>query len=408
MEKVELLAPAGNMECLKTAVYYGADAVYIAGKQYGLRAFAPNFTIEEIKEAADFLHSQNKRIYVTLNAVFRNEDFAGLDEYLLALDCAGIDAVIVSDPGVIARIRRVVPDMEIHLSTQMNISNAESAVFWHQYGVKRVVLSRELSLEEIREIRENTPSSMEIETFVHGAMCIAHSGRCLLSSVFTGRSGNKGECAQPCRWEYHLSEQGYPGEYFPIQEDDRGTYILNSKDLRMIEYIDKLVEAGITSLKVEGRMKSTYYVACVINAYRRAIDAYYANPDHFQLEPWLLEELDESATRRFTTGFYFGNPMGEGQDIQKAYPKQRYSFVALVRGEGREKGMILVEQRNKFSIGDTVRILSPHCLPMTFIVERIVNMDGEEQQSAPHAQQMLYINCPVELREGDILRKIRD
>jgi len=404
-KKVELLAPAGNMECLRTALYFGADAVYISGKSHGLRAFANNFTTEEMAEAVRLVKAAGKRLYVTVNAVFRNPDFEGLDEYLLALCNMGVDALIISDPGVLAKIRTLCPGMEIHLSTQMNTSNFYSADFWHQCGVRRIVLSRELSLDEISEINLNIPEGLETEVFVHGAMCIAYSGRCLLSSVMTGRSGNKGECAQPCRWEYMIREKGST-EQFPILEDERGTYILNSKDLMMIEYLDQLIASGVSSLKVEGRMKSTYYVASVINAYRRAIDAYYEDPEHYRPEPWIVDELRLSATRRFTTGFYFGNPGSEAQDVEKDYDQRGFSISALVRDKSRE-GMVFVEQRNKFSIGESLNILSPNMAPQSFKVERIINMQGMEQPSAPHPQQLLHINCPYSVREGDILRIIK-
>lgn len=400
--RVELLAPAGNMECLKTALYYGADAVYLAGKKFGLRAFADNFTTEEIAEAVSMAHSMGKKIYVTVNALFRPFEFEGLEEYLQELKQANVDAVIVSDPGVLTIARKC--GIEVHLSTQASTFNHLSAAFWHEQGVKRVVLARESTLEDIKYIHENTPESLEIETFVHGAMCIAYSGRCLLSSIFTGRSGNKGACAQPCRWEYTIKEAGYPDDVLPIMEDERGTYVLNSKDLMMIEHIPELIEAGVVSFKIEGRMKSAYYVASVVNAYRRALDAYYADPEHYVFDESLGEELYLSGSRKFTTGFYFGNPRGEGQDIEKKLNDRSRIFCGLVKGGRNEEGLLHIEQRNRFFAGEELIVLSPKYGFVRFTVTDIINMDGERQEQAPHPQQQLYINCPYDLQPGDILR----
>ena len=402
-KRAELLAPAGNMECLRTALYFGADAVYCAGKQFGLRAFAANFSLQELSEAAEVAHAQGKKLYVTVNALLREGELTEAEEYMRALRETGIDAVIVSDPAAAIMAREA--GIELHISTQMSICNSSSAGFWHAFGAKRIVLGRETTLEEIAQIRKNCPETMEIEAFVHGAMCVAHSGRCLLSSVFTGRSGNRGECAQPCRWEYTISEAGYPGEYFPILEDGRGTYVLNSKDLNMIGHIPALIEAGISSLKIEGRMKSAYYVACVTNAYRRALDAFYANPGAYAPDPALTEELEMSATRRFTTGFYFGNPRAEGQDTEKALSPRGYTFCAKVLAPADGRGLTLVEQRNKFSVGDTLKVLSPHMAFCEFMLETLENEDGDAVQAAPHAQQRLYLRCPFALRPGDMLRR---
>lgn len=405
-KKVELLAPAGNMECLKTALYFGADAVYLAGKQYGLRAFAANFTQEELSEAVRLAHSLKKRVYLTLNALFRNQDFQGFPEYLLQIKEMGIDAVIVSDPGVMQCCLEA--GLEVHLSTQASTLNAKSAAFWHSQGVKRIVLAREITLAEAVEIAQNAPDGLELEAFVHGAMCIAYSGRCLLSSVLTGRSGNKGECAQPCRWRYTIHEAGYPEEYFPIEEDDNGTYLLNSKDLMMIEHLPALIESGIASFKIEGRMKSAYYVGCVVGAYRKAIDAYLADPEHYALDQALVQELYDSATRRFTTGFYFGNPAGEGQDISRSPVPRRYGFCGIALESSREDGLVLIEQRNKFSVGDTIDILSPNLPPTQFTLEKIWDEQMQEQPAAPHPQQRIYIACPVPLAKGDLLRRKLD
>lgn len=400
--KIELLAPAGNMECLRAALYFGADAVYLAGKKFGLRAFADNFTPEEMAEAVKMAHDLGKKIYVTANALFRPHEFDGLLAYFDELKEIGVDAVIVSDPGVITVAKAA--GIEVHLSTQASTMNHLTAAFWHEQGVKRVVLAREATLEDITYIHEHTPETLEIETFVHGAMCIAYSGRCLLSSIFTGRSGNKGACAQPCRWEYTIKEAGYPDDELPIMEDERGTYVLNSRDLMMIEHIPELAKAGIKSFKIEGRMKSAYYVASVVNAYRRALDAYEADPEHYEFDASLAEELYLSGSRKFTTGFYFGNPRGEGQDIEKKLNDRSRVFCGLVKGGRNAEGLLHIEQRNRFFAGEELIVLSPNYGFARFTVTDIINQDGERQEQAPHPQQQLYINCPYDLQPGDILR----
>lgn len=399
----ELLAPAGNMECLRTAAYFGADAVYVAGKSYGLRAFADNFGYDELAEAVSFLHGMGKKLYVTVNVLMRNADLPGLPEHLEKLHEIGVDAVIVSDPAAVVFAKQA--GIEVHLSTQASTSNSVSARFWYEQGVKRVVLARELSLKEIKQIRDECPEEMEIEAFVHGAMCIAYSGRCLLSSVLTGRSGNKGACAQPCRWKYTIHESGYPDDYFPIAEDERGTYILNSRDLMMIDHIPELIDSGIISFKIEGRMKSAFYVASVVSAYRKAIDAYLAGE---RADASLAEDLRLSGTRSFTTGFYYGNPRADGQDTEKTLGGRKYTFCALALEGDAPDGMIYIEQRNKFNVGEELSVLSPNMPSKTFKVTDIVNMDGELQAAAPHPQQKLYINCPFELQAGDMLRRLDD
>jgi putative protease len=401
MGNIELLAPAGGWESLNAAADFGADAVYAAGKSYGLRAFADNFTPDEIAQAAEYLHARGKKLYITLNAVFHAQDFAGLDDYVAALRDAQVDALIITDPGVLTACRRIAPDVPLHLSTQANTTNAASARFWHEQGVSRVILSRELSLEEIAEIRQNTPKTLELEAFVHGAMCIAYSGRCLLSSFFTGRSGNGGACAQPCRWEYHLHERGYDGEYFPAFSDDRGTYVLNSKDLCMIEHIKKMMDAGIVSFKIEGRMKSAYYVACVTGAYRRAVDDVLAGRP---FDPALLAEVNKAGSRPFTTGFYFGNPREAGQDTQRGNAVRTYDFVGVVKGETDADGCVLIQQRGKFFAGDELEALTPDG-SMAFTVEGIRTPEGEERESAPHPKEMLVISgAPQGLTPGHMLR----
>ncbi len=399
-----MLAPAGSLESLMAAADFGADAVYAAGKSYGLRAFADNFTPEGIAEAAELLHARGKKLYITLNAVFHAQDFAGLEDYIAALRDARVDALIVSDPGVLTACRRIAPNIPLHLSTQANTTNAHSARFWHEQGVSRVILSRELSLEEIAGIRAGTPDTLELEAFVHGAMCIAYSGRCLLSSVFTGRSGNRGACAQPCRWEYHLSERGYEGEYFPAYSDDRGTYVLNSKDLCMIEHISKLMDAGIVSFKIEGRMKSAYYAACVTGAYRRAVDDALAGKP---FDPSLMDEVSKAGSRPFTTGFYFGNPREAGQDTQRGTAVRTYDFVGVVQGAPDMDGRVLIQQRGKFLAGDELEALTPTG-SVTFTVADIRTPEGEQRESTPHPKEMLYISgAPQGLAQGHMLRKKR-
>ncbi|MEG2881306.1 MAG: U32 family peptidase [Christensenella sp.] len=401
---IELLAPAGNIECLKTALYFGADAIYMAGKSYGLRAFANNFTDDELVQAVEFTHAQNKKIYITVNSILWNRDLAQLEPYLRFLSEIGVDGIIVSDPAAIMTVHQAKLPLAVHISTQANTTNYLSASFWYEQGARRIVLSREVSLEEIAEIRANTPKSLELEAFVHGSMCVAHSGRCLLSSVLTGRSGNRGACAQPCRWEYHIYEKNHEGEYFPIIEDDKGTYIMNSRDLMMIEYIPQLLAAGVTSFKIEGRMKSTYYVASVVHAYRRAIDVYEKAPQEYVFDNSLKEELIKSATRGFTTGFYFGNPQERAQDTVRDVDLRRYTFTAAVQ-DAAANGAVTVEQRNKFSVGETLEVLSPNCENVSFEVKTICDMNGISQESAPHPQQLVSINCPYPLQKGDLLRR---
>ena len=398
---VELLAPAGNMECFQAAMRFGADAVYLAGKCFGLRAAAANFTEEELLSVISDAHALGKKVYVVVNSLVKNSEFSAVLEYLIRLKQLQADAVVLSDPAVIGPCREL--GLDIHISTQMSTMNYQSVNFWHTAGAKRIVMARELSLEEIRYICENSPGTIEIEAFVHGAMCVAYSGRCLLSAAFTGRSGNRGECAQPCRWKYTIHEEGYPEDFLPIFEDEKGTYILNSKDLMMIEHIPSLIQAGIMSLKIEGRMKSPYYVASVVNAYRRAIDAYYEAPDSYETDAQLVNDLRDCATRGLCTGFYFGN-VAEASDIYRLPQKREYNFCALVRGSRDSEGMLLVEQRNKFSVGDTIRILAPDKPALEFTVQKIQEPNGVDRASAPHPQEMLRLCCPFDLQPGDMLK----
>lgn len=404
---IELLAPAGDMEKLKTAVHFGADACYFAGKKFGLRAMSTNFTEEELKEAIEYLHKHNKKGYITLNIVAHNVDFDGLSEYVLYLESIGADGVIVSDIGIITLIRRIAPNLPVHVSTQANITNKHTAKFYCDLGVTRLVLARELSAKEIKEIRDYIPEEVEIETFVHGAMCISYSGRCLLSNYLTNRDSNRGACVQACRWEYTITEKSRKGtDGYEIQEDDRGTYILNSKDMNLIEHIDKLVDAGIMSFKIEGRMKSPYYVATVINAYRRAIDSYLSSNKQgkcYNCEGCLTHELEKTSHRRYTTGFMFGDKNKEC--LESSMPVQTHEFMAKVIGEN-ENGYVLIEQRNRFKVGETLEVLSPdENFNKEIKVVEMKNLKGENVDDALRVQDQLYLKTDLKLKPGDILRK---
>ncbi len=391
---MELLAPAGNFEKLVTAVHFGADAVYFSGKRFGLRAFAGNFEDDEIVKAMRFLHSNNKKGYITLNIVAKDQDFVGLDDFLDLLVDAQVDGVIVSDVGLIYYIRKNFPMLNVHVSTQANVNNSMAGKFYVDMGVSRLVLARELSLNEISEIHKNLPD-VEIEAFVHGAMCISYSGRCLLSNYFTGRDSNRGACVQACRWKYYIREESRKDEY-PIEEDERGTYILNSKDLCLLGHLNKLQEAGISSLKIEGRMKSEYYVASVVNAYRRALDGY---KDLDVLE----NELEKTSHRRYTTGFYFG--ADDKEYLEDSMPIQSYEFIAKVVEDAND-GTVKVEMRNRFEVGDCLEVLSPDNEFLKKIkIEKIVSFTGENLSCAKRVQEVVQINCPYPLKQGDILRK---
>ena len=397
---LELLAPAGNMEKLKTAFNYGADACYMAGKKFGLRAFSGNFEQDELKEAVDYAHALGKKIYITVNIVAHNEDFNGLEEYLIYLKDINVDAIIVSDVGIINVARRVVPELDIHVSTQANITNKYTARFFVELGVKRLILARELSIKEIKEIREFIPNEIEIETFVHGAMCISYSGRCLLSNYLTGRDSNRGACVQACRFEYTICEKSRNGEHYEIAEDDRGTYILNSKDMCMIKYLNEIADAGVTSLKIEGRMKSPYYVATVVNAYRRAIDDYNQNKD---FDDSLLEELEKTSHRRYTTGFFFGAK--DKEYIESSMPIQTHEFMAIVKEDSKD-GKVLIEQRNRFKIGDDLEVLSPNdTFNKIITVSKMEDIKGGIIEDASLVQQQLYLFTDLNLKKGDILRR---
>lgn len=388
---VELLAPAGTFLKLKTAFKFGADAVYFAGKKFGLRAFAGNFEDDEIEKAVNYAHSLNKKVYITVNILAHEADFDGLKEYIEYLDKIGVDAVIVADVGIIKLIRDVAPNLDIHVSTQANVTNSYSAKFFQDMGVKRIVLARELSIEEIKKIHDAVPD-MELEAFVHGAMCISYSGRCLLSNYFTGRDSNRGACVQACRWEYTITEKSRQGQQFPIEEDERGTYILNSKDLCMIKHLKELEEAGVCSFKIEGRMKSEYYVACTVNAYRRAING----------EDVDISELEKSSHRLFTTGFYFGEK--DKECFTSSSPVQTHEFMALVLEDAKD-GYVKIEQRNRFKVGDILEVLSPdENFNKKIKITEIKNLKGELIDDAKKVQEVLYLRTELALKEGDILR----
>lgn len=402
MNKVELLAPAGNFSKLKTAIYYGADAVYIGGKNFSLRALSDNFTDDEIADAVIYAHARNVKIYVTVNIFARNNDFEKAAAYFRFLYNAGVDAVLITDIGLIDLCKEVAPGLSIHLSTQANTLNKYSVKAWQNYGLKRVVLARELSLGEVGEIHSFVPG-MELETFVHGAMCISYSGRCLLSNYLNGRDANRGECVQACRWSYELRERNKGGEYYPIEEDGRGTYILNSKDLNMINHIDELIAAGVASLKIEGRMKSEYYLATVVNAYRRAIDEYYKIGDKYKKNTMFYDELTKTNHRAFTTAFNLGkNPDTINlQDSQSAGSKQ---FAAIVTDCVDD--VVTVEMRNRFRRGDVLEILSPsENFNKTFTVGKMIDENGDIVEDAKMVQQKLKLEIGLNLSEGDILRK---
>ena len=391
---MELLAPAGNFDKLVTAVHFGADAVYFSGKKFGLRAFAGNFDDDEIFKAMEYLHSHGKKGYITLNIVARDSDFVGLDDYLNLLVKAEVDGLIVSDVGLIYYIRKNFPMLNVHVSTQANVNNSFSAKFFADLGCTRIVLAREMNIEDIKKLHQTLGGKIELEAFVHGAMCISYSGRCLLSNYLSGRDSNRGACVQACRWKYYIREESREDE-MPIEEDERGTYILNSKDMCLIDHLKELEEAGVSSLKIEGRMKSDYYVASVVNAYRRALDG-------FKDYDVLHSELEKTSHRRYTTGFYFGDK--EKEYLEDSMPVQTYVFIAKVVGDAKD-GFVKVEMRNRFKVGDTLEILSADDNFLKRItIEKIINSKGEDIDDAKRVQEIVTINCPYNLKVGDILR----
>lgn len=408
MDKIELLAPAGDLEKLKTAVDYGADAVYFGGELFSLRAGAGNLTIPQMEEGIAYAHARNVRCYLTLNIFAHNEDILPLEDYLIKIKALDIDAFIVSDPGIMLMIREVMPQAEIHLSTQANMTNYKTARFWQQQGVKRIVLARELTFEEIRLLRQKLPEEMELEAFVQGAMCISYSGRCLLSNFMIERDANRGQCAHPCRWKYALVEEQRPGEYYPVEEDERGTYILNSRDLCMIDHIPELISAGIASAKIEGRMKSSFYVATVVGAYRRAIDAYYADPERYAFREEWMRELKKVSHREFTTGFYFNQPTNKDQNYQTSAYTREYQFIGVVRSYDPDTKMAVVEQRNKMTVGEEIEVFGPYTDYFSQKLEVLLDEEGNPIESAPHPQQILQIKMERPVSENFMLRKRKE
>ena len=405
MRKLELLAPAGDLEKLKVAIDYGADAVYFAGEMFGLRASAGNLSIPEIREGMEYAHAHGARGYMAVNIIAHNEDIDRLGGFLSEIKDIPIDAFIISDPGIIYMLREQMPYAEIHLSTQANTTNYLSARFWSENGVKRIIAAREMSLSELKEFREKIPDDMELEAFVHGAMCISYSGRCLLSNFMINRDANRGECAHPCRWKYSLMEEKRPGEYFPIEEDERGTYIMNSKDLCMIEHIPELFESGISSAKIEGRMKSVFYVASVVRAYRAAIDAYQADPSNYTFFNDWKDELCKVSHRHFTTGFYFNKPSHEDQNYETSSYIKDYVFLGIVRSYDPTTKFAEIEQRNRILTGDTIEIFGPGEGFFEQVVEEMYDNNGMRIESAPHAQQIIRIKMLQPVGKTYILRK---
>jgi putative protease len=402
--KPELLVPASCLEVLKTAVIFGADAVYIGGEAFGLRAKAKNFSSDDMAEGIKFAHEHDVKVYVTANILAHNADLEGAREYFKELKEIKPDALIISDPGMFMIAKEICPEIEIHISTQANNTNYQTYRFWWQQGAKRVVSARELSLKEIREIRDNIPAEMEIESFIHGAMCISYSGRCLLSNYFTGRDSNQGACTHPCRWKYSVVEEKRPGEYLPVYENERGTYIFNSKDLCMIEYIPELVESGIDSMKIEGRMKTALYVACVARTYRKAIDDYFESEEKYRENlDWYRAEITKCTYRQFTTGFYFGKPDENTQIYDSNTYVNEYVYLGIIENVD-EKCLARFEQRNKFSVGDTIELMKPDGRNITAQVLNMYNEDMEHVESCPHSKQVLYVELSEKPDMYDIMR----
>ena len=406
MEKVELLAPAGDLEKLKMAIIYGADAVYLGGEAFGLRKASKNFTLEDIKEGVEFAHERDKKVYVTLNIVPHNEDLEGLEDYVISLKQINVDAVIVSDPGIFTIIKRTVPDMPIHISTQASVTNYETIMFWYNLGIRRVVLARELSFKEIGDITKKIPDDLEIEAFVHGAMCMSYSGRCLISNYMTGRDANRGDCAHPCR--YYVVEEKRPGEYFPVEEHEEGTFIFNSKDLCMIEHIPELIKSGINSFKIEGRVKSSYYVATVIRSYRMAIDEYYKNPEGYNFNEEWLEEIEKASYRDFTTGFYYGKPDNKSLNYETSSYIRGYDFVGMVLDYDKESKIATIEQRNRMFVGEEIEIFGPGVNYFSQKIENMWDEEGNPIDVAPHPQQIIKMKIEKQVDRFYLIRKERE
>jgi putative protease len=404
MKKPELLIPASSLEVLKTAVMFGADAVYIGGDAFGLRAKAKNFSKEEMKEGIEFAHEHGVHVHVTVNILAHNYDLDGVETYLHELKELKPDALIIADPGIFMKARRICPEIDIHVSTQANNTNYETYNFWHDLGAKRVVAARELSMAEIKEIKQRIPEDLEMESFIHGAMCISYSGRCLLSNYFTGRDANHGACTHPCRWKYAVVEEKRPGEYLPVYENERGTYIFNSKDLCMIEHIPELVDAGVDSCKIEGRMKTALYVATVARTYRKAIDDFFESEEKYrQNMPWYLDQISKCTYRQFTTGFYFGKPSDEMQIYDNNTYVSEYIYLGIVYDID-ERGFAKIEQRNKFSVGDEIEIMKPDGTDVKVRVNGMYTEDGTAVESCPHSKEIIYLDLSERPSRYDILR----
>lgn len=405
MKKPELLIPASSLEVLKTAVIFGADAVYIGGEVFSLRAKSKNFSMDDMREGIAFAHAHGTKVYVTANILAHNGDLEGVEAYFHELKEIGPDALIISDPGVFQIAKEICPEIDVHISTQANNTNYRTYRFWHDLGATRVVSARELSIDELRELRANIPEELEIETFIHGAMCISYSGRCLLSSYFTGRDANQGACTHPCRWKYAIMEETRPGEYLPVYENERGTYIFNSKDLCMIDHIPELVAAGIDSFKIEGRMKTALYVAVVTRTYRQAIDDYMRDPKLYESRmDYYKEEIAKCTYRQFTTGFFFGKPDHDTQIYDSNTYVKAYTYLGLI-GESRGDGYYSLEQRNKFSVGDIIEVMKPDGRDMEVKVKGMTDEDGQPMESCPHPKQKIFVDLGVELSSFDLLRK---
>lgn len=399
----ELLSPAGDMECLNNSLKFGADAVYLAGKQFGMRTASKNFNNAELEQAVRLAHSFGKKLYITVNTLPRNYEMAVLPEFLAYAESIGVDAFIIADLGVFELAKKFAPKVERHISTQAGIVNSESATAWYNMGASRVVLAREMTFDDIADIRAKIPKQLEIECFIHGAMCVSFSGRCLISSYMTGRDANRGDCAQPCRWKYHLYEQNREGQFFPVEENDSGTYLYNSRDMCMIEHIPRLVECGISSLKIEGRAKSAYYCAVTTNAYRHALDDYFADKENYTLQPWIKEELEKISHREYSTGFYLGTE--PGQVTSNGGYIRHYDVVAVC--ESSSGCTAQITQRNKFFTGDTLDVLPPTGIPFCVKCLRLVNESGEEVPSAPHAMEKLTMYTDREIPPSSVIRKNR-
>lgn len=405
MRKPELLVPASSLEVLKIAVIFGADAVYIGGEAFGLRAKAKNFSKEDMREGIAFAHEHGVKVYVTVNILAHNEDLSGVREYLYELKEIKPDGLIIADPGIFTYAKEICPEIERHISTQANNTNYETYRFWYALGAKRVVTARELSLEEIREIRAHIPEDMEIETFVHGAMCISYSGRCLLSNYLVGRDANRGACTHPCRWKYSIVEEKRPGEYMPVFENERGTYIFNSKDLCMIEHMDDVLNSGIDSLKIEGRMKTALYVATVARTYRKAIDDYMESPEKYKANmDWYKEQISNCTYRQFTTGFFYGKPDENTQIYDNNTYVKEYTYLGFAEDID-ERGFVQITQRNKFVTGETIEVMKPNGENIPVTVKAIYDEEGNQVESAPHPQQKLFVDLGIKMEVYDLLRR---